>query len=242
MLVAGNWKMHGSRQMAAELVPAIYKAATEAGEGTDVVLFPPSILLPYVVGLAKAPLKLGGQDCHGAESGAYTGDTSAAMLKEAGASYVLVGHSERRLHHDETNENVRAKARMALTAGLIPVICVGETVEQREGGITEEILERQLEESIPATGSGENIVVAYEPVWAIGTGKVATPQMIAETHHFIREHIPTHTKILYGGSVKPSNVAEILAQEAVHGVLVGGASLTAENFCPIIEAAAHTKN
>jgi triosephosphate isomerase len=180
-----------------------------------------------------AALKLGGQDCHMARTGAHTGDISAAMLAEAGASYVIVGHSERRADHGENDAIVRAKAEAALDEGLTPIICIGETLAERDAGQTLQIVTDQLSGSLPA---GAQVVVAYEPVWAIGTGKVATPEQIAEVHDALRTQVGATTPLLYGGSVKPGNAAEIFALENVDGALVGGASLKAADFGAIIAA------
>ncbi|MGR3484076.1 MAG: triose-phosphate isomerase [Paracoccaceae bacterium] len=219
--------MNGTR---ASLDEARAIARAGAGSACDVVLCPPATLLAAMSALEG--LAVGGQDCHAAASGAHTGDISAAMLVDAGATYVIVGHSERRADHGETSLQVRAKAEAALAAGLTPIVCIGETLEDRDAGRTLAVLSEQLSGSIP---EGE-VVVAYEPVWAIGTGRVASPDQIAQAHAHIRAAVGPDTPILYGGSVKAGNAAEIFAVAEVDGALVGGASLTAADFVPIVEA------
>ncbi|MEO8529636.1 MAG: triose-phosphate isomerase [Deltaproteobacteria bacterium] len=235
-LAAGNWKMNGGRASLAE----IETIATDLPRNIDVLICPPATLLPLV----KAKIALGGQDCHIAENGAHTGDISAEMLKDAGASYVILGHSERRADHGEMNPAVKAKAEAAQRAGLIPIICIGETLAEREAGRTLNVVKFQLARSLPESPA---VVVAYEPVWAIGTGKVPTLEQIAEVHSFLRARLVQRFGIpgndiplLYGGSVKPANAAEIFAVPNVDGALVGGASLKACDFKPIIAALAAT--
>ncbi|WP_102108399.1 triose-phosphate isomerase [Oceaniglobus roseus] len=240
-LAAGNWKMNGT---AAELSEVKTLLAEQAAPGCDVLLCPPATLIHRMAQAAEGSiLKVGGQDCHARQSGAHTGDISAAMLKDAGASHVILGHSERRADHGESDEDVRAKAEAALAAGLVAVICVGETLEQRESGATLDIVAAQLGGSIPDDVSAGTLVVAYEPVWAIGTGKVPETAQIAEVHDFIRARLSSRfgeagqgVALLYGGSVKPSNAAEIFAVENVNGALVGGASLKAADFGAIVAA------
>ncbi|HEY0627078.1 MAG TPA: triose-phosphate isomerase [Allosphingosinicella sp.] len=234
-LVAGNWKMNGNLAQLAEL-DAI-AAAAEANSGVDVAVCPPFTLI--VPARERAPgLAIGAQDVHAKDCGAHTGCISAPMLKEAGARLVIVGHSERRADQYEKDEEVRAKATAALAAGLQTIVCVGESEAQREAGEHIAVVTRQLQGSLPTErGSGE-LVIAYEPIWAIGTGKTATPEDVREMHAAIRNHVGKGVRILYGGSVKADNAAELFATPNVDGALVGGASLTAAQFVPIIEAAA----
>jgi len=241
-LIAGNWKMNGSQAALSEL-DAI--AAAAAHHTTlDVAICPPFTLIAPAA--ARAPmLMLGAQDCHSAANGAHTGSISVDMLKEVGAHYVIVGHSERRAENHETDAEVRAKAEAVIASSLGAIVCVGETEAERDAGRANEIVERQLAGSIPAGGSGANLVVAYEPRWAIGTGRTPQPHEIADIHATIRAALltligeaATDVRILYGGSVTGQNAAELLAIANVDGVLVGGASLTAAQFVPIIEAAA----
>ena len=241
-LAAGNWKMNGTSAELAE-VSALIKA--HPAPDCEILLCPPATLLARMAQhIGDAAIALGGQDCHRNEAGAHTGDISASMLADAGAAYVILGHSERRQDHGESNEDVRVKARTALAAGLKVVICVGETLTEREASNTLDIIGGQLAGSIPDLVTGENLVVAYEPVWAIGTGKVPTVDQIGEVHDFIRsrlekrlgEGVALSVRILYGGSVKASNAAEIFAVSNVDGALVGGASLKAADFAPIVAA------
>jgi len=240
-LVAGNWKMNGLRKSLAEAA-SICEAVAAGGAGkAEVVVCPPATLLMAVAQICdRSPVGLGGQDCHAEASGAFTGDISAEMLKDAGARYVILGHSERRAGHHETDKIVRAKAKGALRAGLAAIICVGETRAEREAGDAFSIVGVQLAGSIPENAPPGCIVVAYEPVWAIGTGLTPTPQDITKMHGFIRdrgnEHLPGQgagLRILYGGSVRPANAAELLLIEDVDGALVGGASLSSAEFMAI---------
>ncbi len=239
-LAAGNWKMNG-RAPDLDQIDALEAAHGDAG--VDILICPPAPLLSRMAERARK-IAVGGQDCHANASGAHTGDTSADMLVDAGASHVILGHSERRTDHGETDDDVRAKARAAFEAGLIAVICVGETLGEREAANTLDIISGQLAGSIPDTANGTNMVVAYEPVWAIGTGLVPSTDQIGEVHDFIRsklearfgEGVGRSVRLLYGGSVKGSNAAEIFAVSNVDGALVGGASLTADAFSPIITA------
>jgi triosephosphate isomerase len=236
-LIVGNWKMNGEPVGAKSLATAVAGAAAQSPH--TVALCPPATLLSLVGDAIKAtPVKLGGQDCSPHAEGAYTGDISAVMLKNTGCSYVIVGHSERRAGHGETDATVNAKAQAALKAGLIPIICIGETLAQREAGRAEAVVASQLQHSIPACQSA---VLAYEPVWAIGTGKTATNEEIGQMHQFIIAEVtqrfglaPAAVTVLYGGSVKSANAEAILAIDGVAGVLVGGASLKAEEFGAII--------
>ena len=243
-LAAGNWKMNG---LWADLSEVTKLMELNPEPGCEVLICPPATLLSRMSDLVvDGPVVTGGQDCHAAKSGAHTGDISADMLVDAGGEYVILGHSERRADHGETDEDVRAKALAALEAGLRVVICVGETLAEREAQNTLEIIGGQLAGSIPDNVTGENMVVAYEPVWAIGTGKIPTLAQIGEVHDFIRARLEKRfgagvgrsARILYGGSVKPGNAADIFAVSNVDGALVGGASLKADDFSPIIEALA----
>lgn len=235
-LIVGNWKMNGLQDDARARISAVLDYAPKAPSSAKVVLCPPVILLNSAVSqTASSSVAIGAQDCHAEKSGAYTGNTSAEMLKDAGCRYVIVGHSERRQYHKESSEDVAAKAKAAHEQNLIAIICVGETDAERSAGTQEEIVLEQLQKSIPAGSTAENTVIAYEPVWAIGTGKTATVQDVADMHRFIRGHVSA-MPILYGGSVKSSNAQEILHTENVDGVLVGGASLKADEFIGIISA------
>jgi len=245
-IVAGNWKLHGSRDFATELVGQV--VAGLPLDGVDVVILPP---LPYLGDLVEdfegSSLCFGAQDVSSNEKGAYTGEVSAAMLVEVGAAYGLVGHSERRQYHHESSELVARKFVAAIHAGLIPVLCVGETLEQREAGQTELVIAAQLGPVLELAGvqAFAKAVVAYEPVWAIGTGRTASPEQAQAVHAFIRGvvaaadvRIADSLPLLYGGSVKPDNAAELFSQPDVDGGLVGGASLVAADFLAIARAAA----
>jgi len=235
-IAAGNWKMNGMQSTLSEL----RTLEDKHGDADIAILICPPFTL--ICACEDTPFDIGGQDCHTAKTGAHTGDISAEMLADAGASYVLLGHSERRTDHGETDVLVAAKAQAAYDAGLIAVICLGETLDERENGTTLDVIDRQLAHSVPATADALNTVIAYEPVWAIGTGKVPTTDQIAEVHAHLRERLQdrfsdgAEVSLLYGGSVKGSNAAEIFAVPHVNGALVGGASLTAEAFSPIIAA------
>jgi triosephosphate isomerase len=245
-LIAGNWKMNGTKLslgFASDLIKGM-DAGTRAR--VDVLVCPPATLLyTMTAALIGSGAATGGQDCHHASSGAFTGDLSAAMLADAGASYVIVGHSERRTLHGETNETVRSKAAAARAAALTPIICIGETLAEREAGKALAVVKKQLRGSLPEGASGGAVVIAYEPVWAIGTGKTPTTADVAEVHAAIRAELgrligkgeAAKVRILYGGSVKPSNAAELLGAPNVNGALVGGASLVAADFLGIIKAA-----
>jgi triosephosphate isomerase len=243
-LVAGNWKMNGSLAALAELAP-IADAARKAG-GVDVALFPPFTLIAAAAARSGG-LAIGGQDCHWAASGAHTGAVSAAMLKEAGARLVIVGHSERRAEGGEGDSAVRGKAEAALAAGLQAIVCVGESESERTAGRAVERVAGQLAGSLPDPGGDGVLILAYEPIWAIGTGRVASPGDVAEMHAAIRGALVGRfgdsggrIRILYGGSVSAANAAGLFALDDVDGALVGGASLTAAQFVPIIEAAARS--
>ena len=241
MLAAGNWKMNGGLTGLDELKAV---AADHPTPGCDVLICPPAPLLSTFA-QAGLPFGFGAQDCHTEDKGAFTGDTSAQLLAELGASAVIVGHSERRAMHAESSALVAAKAQAAWRAGLTAVICIGETEQDRDAGHTLEIVGAQLAQSVPQGASADTTVIAYEPVWAIGTGRTASPEDIAEVHGAIRQDLAKRfgedtaaaLRVLYGGSVKPSNAEEIFALEDVDGGLVGGASLKASDFGPIIEAA-----
>lgn len=243
-LVAGNWKMNGLTASLAEIAAIAAGSGPAQVAGIELLICPPATLVAAAAGQAKASaggfLRIGGQDCHSAASGAHTGDISAEMLRDAGASHVILGHSERRADHGESDALVKAKAEAALRAGLIAIVCVGESEAQRKAGQTLDVVGAQLAGSLPAGATAANLVVAYEPVWAIGTGLTPTPQDVAEVHGFIRERLKAglpgqgeQVRILYGGSVKPSNAAKLMAVNNVDGALIGGASLLAKDFLAI---------
>jgi len=244
-LIAGNWKMNGL-QAARGDARAVAKACRESPDlVAETLICPPATLVADLArDLEDGPVAVGGQDCHAAESGAHTGDVSAAMLADAGARYVIVGHSERRADHGEDDQTVRLKALAALRAGLAPIVCVGESEAQRVKALHLDAVEMQLDGSVPKEAGGR-LVVAYEPVWAIGTGRTAGPEDIAEMHAFIRSRLASilgdsearYARILYGGSVKPDNAAGILGLDGVDGALVGGASLDPAGFMKIIGSA-----
>ena len=242
-LVAGNWKMNGLGQSVAELEKVMAGSGPFAGKA-DLMICPPATLIAAFAAKARgSQVAIGGQDCHADPSGAFTGDIAAEMLADAGASAVIVGHSERRTYHEETDAKVRAKAQAAWRAKLCAIVCIGETRAEREGGKTLDVLGRQLDGSLPDGATGANLVVAYEPVWAIGTGLTPTAADVAEAHAFIRQRLAKRygnaadaIRILYGGSVKPSNAAELMGVANVDGALVGGASLKADDFFGIAAA------
>ncbi len=242
-LIAGNWKMNGLAASLAE-AKALAAALAEQPAAADVALCPPATLIAQMAWALKgSDVAIGGQDCHAKANGAFTGDISAAMLADAGASLVILGHSERRALHGETDADVAAKVEAALAAGLKPVICVGETLEQRQSDKTLSVIEAQVKGSLPAALSGAAFAVAYEPVWAIGTGLTPTLEQIEEVHLAVRALLVDQlgaggraAPILYGGSVKPDNAVEILRVAEVGGALVGGASLKAADFLGIIRA------
>ena len=239
-LVAGNWKMNGLRRSAAEFAKIVTGAAGLAGK-VDLMVCPPATLLAAFAAAAPgSAVALGGQDCHAEPQGAFTGDLAAEMLADAGASAVIVGHSERRTLHRESDAEVRAKALAAWRAGLAAIVCIGETRAEREAGRTLDVLGCQLDGSLPDGATGMNMIAAYEPVWAIGTGRTPTAADVGEAHGFIRDRLARRygaaadaIRILYGGSVKPSNAKELMAVANVDGALVGGASLKAEEFLAI---------
>jgi len=242
-LIAGNWKMNGLKASANELA-AIGQGADKVWRKADLLICPPATLLftsaAIVIGSKVA---IGAQDCHPAASGAHTGDLSAEMLADAGATAIIVGHSERRTDHHETDAQVRAKAEAAWRAGLVAIVCVGETQAERDAGKTLDVVGQQLAGSVPDGATAANLVVAYEPVWAIGTGRTPTTKDVEEVHKLIRDRLKDRfsgegasVRILYGGSVKPSNAAELMAVANVDGALVGGASLKAVDFLAIAAA------
>lgn len=241
-LAAGNWKMNGTGTALAELATL---AKAHPAPTSDVLICPPAPLIHRAAQTVQgSAIRIGGQDCHATQTGAHTGDTSAEMLADAGTQFVIVGHSERRADHNETNAMVCAKASAAIQAGLTVIVCLGETLNERDSGTTLDVIAGQLLGSVPDDITADTLVVAYEPVWAIGTGKVPTLAQIGEVHDFIRvrldqrfgPEIAQGIRLLYGGSVKPGNAAEIFAIENVDGALVGGASLIAADFSPIITA------
>ena len=243
-LAAGNWKMNGLKASVSEL-GALRDKLDGTTPACDVMICPPATLVMALADAAEgSAIQIGGQDCHSAVSGAHTGDVSAAMLKDAGAAAVIVGHSERRADHGETSELVKAKAQAAIGAGLVAIVCLGETLAEREAGDTLSVVHAQLNGSLPEAATGATTIIAYEPVWAIGSGLTPTPDQVAEVHQAIRAGLSALTsaeeahqiRILYGGSVKPSNAAELMAIDNVDGALVGGASLKADDFAGIIAA------
>ncbi len=245
-LIAGNWKMHGLSAEAAALAGAVGSGAQQLPSGlVSLLVCPPFTVLATVAAVLRdSPVALGAQDCHPAPSGAHTGDVSAPMLKDLGARFVILGHSERRTEHGESDALVRAKVASAIAAGLIPIVCVGESLAEREAGREEAVVSAQLAGSLTDDFAAAGGTVAYEPVWAIGTGRTPTAQQIAAMHALIRAGLAARfgaagrdPLILYGGSVKPDNAASILALPEVGGALVGGASLVAADFLAI--AAAH---
>ena len=240
-LAAGNWKMNGSRAALSEVEALM---AAFPAPAADLLICPPATLIAAMAATRGThPLRIGGQDCHANAQGAHTGDIAPEMLAEAGASHVILGHSERRADHGETDAQVRAKTTAAWRAGLTAIVCIGETRAEREAGRTLDIVGAQLEGSLPDGATAANTVVAYEPVWAIGTGLVPTLDQIAEVHGVLRARLTARfgaegagMRILYGGSVKPANAGEIFAVPDVDGALVGGASLKAADFGPIVAA------
>ena len=241
-LAAGNWKMNGLEADLFQLTTL--SMAIEPDDATDILICPPAPLLFRACEATEGTgVSIGAQDCHGNGAGAHTGDISAPMIADTGATHVIVGHSERRETHHESDSDVRAKAAAAHQAGLVAIVCIGESEAEREAGNTLDILGGQLAGSVPDDATPDNTVVAYEPIWAIGTGKVPTLEQIVEVHDFLRGKLEARFgasgsgfRLLYGGSVKPTNAATIFEAENVDGALVGGASLKAEDFAPIIKA------
>lgn len=244
-LVAGNWKMNGLAASIVELDLLIKGCPAALSAKIDLLVCPPFTLIEeFAAAASGSPVLIGAQDCHPRASGAHTGDISAEMLKDSGARAVIVGHSERRADHGEKDELVRAKAEAAHRAGLVAIICMGETLPEREGGRTLDVVRGQLAGSVPDDATGESVVIAYEPVWAIGTGKTPIAADIAEVHGLIRRELSVRfgesagaaIRVLYGGSVKPENARTLLQAPDVDGALVGGASLKAKDFLGIAEA------
>ncbi len=244
-VVAGNWKMYKTADEAGDFVREFLPLVQDV-DGVEIVLAPPFPSLAAVAALSRGTgVGVASQNLHFAEEGAYTGEVSARMVREAGAAYAIVGHSERRHYFAETDEFVNRKVRAALAAGLVPILCLGETLAERESGRTIEVVERQIRAGlaeVPASAA-ERVLVAYEPVWAIGTGKTATPAQAQEVHAFLRDTLKKMwgeaaggaVRILYGGSVKPENAAELMGQADIDGALVGGASLSARSFADIVK-------
>ena len=240
-LVAGNWKMNGARAATQQFAAALVAKLAGSVPPCDMLVCPPAPLLDVMRdALGAAPVGLGGQDCHAAVKGAHTGDVAAAMLADAGCRYVIVGHSERRAAYGETDAAVAAKAAAASAAGLIPIVCLGESAAQRQAGETLAVVARQLAGSLPKDAAAERCVVAYEPIWAIGSGAIPTAEEIAAVHGHLRGHLVERfgaagaaLRLLYGGSVKPDNAGGIVRIPAVDGLLVGGASLLADDFWAI---------
>ena len=239
-LAAGNWKMNGTSAQLAEVAALL---AAHPNPVCEMLLCPPATLIARMAAAASAPLLIGGQDCHADASGAHTGDISAAMLVDAGASHVILGHSESRTDHAETDAQVHAKTLAAHAAGLIAVVCLGESESQRNAGTTLNVIGAQLAASLPDSATAANTVIAYEPIWAIGTGRTPTNPEIAEVHADLRARLharfgkdAVQMRLLYGGSVKPSNATEIFALPNVDGALIGGASLKATDFGAIVTA------
>jgi len=246
-IIAGNWKMNKNAAETATFIDD-FKAKVADKEGVDIVLCPIFTSLSSAVDAAKGSnVAIGAQNVHWAESGAFTGEIPAAVLKDMGVTHVVIGHSERRQYFGETDESVNKRLAAALSAGLVPMVCVGELLEERESGDTEKVVGRQVRGALDGFSASEleNIVIAYEPVWAIGTGKTATPEMAQEVHAFIRgvlgelcgAETAEKIRIQYGGSMKPANSAELLAQPDIDGGLVGGASLEPDSFAAIVESA-----
>ena len=239
-LIAGNWKMNGVAASAGELAKIVAGAAALAGKA-ELMVCPPATLIALFAAAARgSTVRIGAQDCHTEAYGAHTGDISAEMLADAGATAVIIGHSERRADHRETDAMARAKTQAAWRAGLLAIVCVGELRAEREAGKTMDVVGRQLDGSLPDGATAARLVVAYEPVWAIGTGLTPTPRDVAETHAFIRHRLvarfsadAARIRILYGGSVKPANARDLLTMPDVNGALVGGASLKAVDFLGI---------
>lgn len=245
-IIAGNWKMNGTQAETELLIRGLLDSVAP-NDRVQVVICPPFTSLETAARhLGASPIALGGQDMSPHEKGAYTGDISAAMLLTVGATYVILGHSERRQYHAETDQLINAKARRALDSGLTPIICVGETLAEREAGSTEQVVGKQVEGTLSGFSAADlkKTVIAYEPVWAIGTGRTATPEMAEAVHYFVRKNLAGRDQtaadvvpILYGGSVNAKNAAGLLAQPNIDGALVGGASLKADEFLAIIKAA-----
>jgi len=243
-LVAGNWKMNGLKSNQAEFYKMIAGISEDLADSVDTMICAPATLVAALADKAgKGPMEVGGQDCHAAASGAHTGDISAEMLADAGARAVIVGHSERRTDHAEGDADVNAKAQAAWRAGLVAIVCVGETEAERKSGQAVAVVERQLNGSVPDGATAANTVIAYEPVWAIGTGLTPTAGDVEEMHKAMRDNLSARLgaegaamRLLYGGSVKPANAKELMGVANVDGALVGGASLKADDFLGILDA------
>lgn len=243
-LVAGNWKMNGTRSSLDQIKAMAQGVKGPLSEKVETLICPPSTLLYVATALCDdSPLLIGAQDCHEKESGAHTGDISAEMIADCFGTHVIVGHSERRIDHAETDHLVRAKAQAAYAAELVAIVCIGETADERKAGQTLDILKRQLSGSVPDAATAANTVIAYEPVWAIGTGLTPTVDDVAQAHAFMRKELVNRfgdegkrIRILYGGSVKPSNALQLMDVENVDGALIGGASLKADDFLSIYAA------
>ena len=242
-IVAGNWKMNGLSASLAQIEAMAQGYDAPLKSRVELLICPPATLVGAAIATAAGRLSIGGQDCHQKASGAHTGDVSASMLADLGATFVIVGHSERRTDHAESSELVKAKAEAALAAGLIAILCVGETDAERKAGRTLDVVGAQIADSLPAGATAANLVLAYEPVWAIGTGLTPTAADVADVHAFIRAELAralgaegAGARILYGGSVKPSNAVELMGVANVDGALVGGASLTSKDFLGIAAA------
>ena len=244
-LIAGNWKMNGLKAEIAELEAIANGCGPDGDKGPECLICPPATILAAASAAVGAkPLALGAQDCHIEAKGAHTGDLSVAMLTDAGAKYIIVGHSERRADHGETDAIVKAKAEAVLAGGALPIVCIGETLKEREAGETLKVIAAQMAGSVPAADSAAKVVIAYEPVWAIGTGLTPNSAQIEEVHTAIRGHLKAQfgagaddVRILYGGSLNPKNADEILAITDVDGGLIGGASLKADSFLSIVNSA-----
>ncbi len=246
-LIAGNWKMNKTSSEARELVEKLKSLLFDVTQ-VEVVVSPPFTSLETVRALTEGSnIRLGAQNLHWKETGAYTGEVSPLMLKELGCRYVIIGHSERRIHFKESNELINRKLKAAISYNIAPILCVGEKLEEREGGVTEKVVREQLEKGLDGISKEEALraVIAYEPVWAIGTGRTATPKQASEVHRFIRkllkdrydEDLSSQLRILYGGSVTPENSLSLMAEEEIDGALVGGASLEADSFAKIVSSA-----
>ena len=244
-LIAGNWKMNGLKAEIAEIEAIAAGVGSGGASGPECLICPPTTILAAArAAVGDRMLALGAQDCHTAEKGAHTGDISVGMLTDAGAGYIIVGHSERRADHGETDAIVKAKAEAVLAGGALPIVCIGETLGERQAGETLNVIATQMAGSIPDADPAGTVVVAYEPVWAIGTGLTPTSEQIAEVHSAIRGHLRDRfgagaedVRILYGGSLNPKNADEILAIADVDGGLIGGASLKADSFLSIVASA-----
>jgi triosephosphate isomerase (TIM) len=248
VIIAGNWKMYKTIAEAIELVNGLKRDLSEI-EDIDIVVVPPYTALSEISDMiAGSNIELGGQDVYWENEGAFTGEISPAMLKDAGAKYVVIGHSERRMYFHETNETVNKKVKASLNAGLLPIMCVGEKLEEREKNLTFKVVKAHVEEGLKGLSKEEalNVIIAYEPVWAIGTGKTATPEQAEEVHSYIRKLLrdmydgdtAEEIRIQYGGSVKPENIKALINQKNIDGALVGGASLKVEQFVPIVRESA----